>query len=179
MELTHSSSVIGNFLFSVIRQVKCWVLLFFFYLAVFVLVCHVFDMGLLCSESTGLIPICQTLYLYCLVIGIFGWIAQTLDQLRLVSIDLTKVLLLKMTWHLAWLSAWYNLYTLLVPLVWDFQAKTLLRLCVVADPDFPWDQILKLLNANFPEEFYMWISNLNQILTPLIERVRDLLQAMP
>ncbi|XP_028995348.1 CD99 molecule isoform X4 [Betta splendens] len=47
------------------------------------------------------------------------------------------------------------------------------------DAGLPWDQFLKMLNANMPEEFYMWISNLKQILTPLVDRVRDLLQAMP
>ncbi|XP_067349116.1 CD99 molecule isoform X5 [Channa argus] len=47
------------------------------------------------------------------------------------------------------------------------------------DPDLPWDQMLKMLNANLPEQFYMWISNLKQILIDLFERVRDLLQAMP
>lgn len=57
-------------------------------------------------------------------------------------------------------------------------AKTLLRLCVVADPDLLWGQILKMLNANMPEEFYMWMSNLKQTIKPLLERVMDLLQAM-
>ncbi|XP_053272894.1 CD99 molecule isoform X2 [Pleuronectes platessa] len=47
------------------------------------------------------------------------------------------------------------------------------------DPDLPWGQILKMLNANMPEEFYMWISNLKQVLTPLLERAMNLLQAMP
>ncbi|XP_041834807.1 CD99 molecule isoform X3 [Melanotaenia boesemani] len=46
------------------------------------------------------------------------------------------------------------------------------------DPDL-WDQILKKLNANIPEEFYVWLSNLKQILTPLVDRVADLLQALP
>ncbi|XP_068575637.1 CD99 molecule isoform X2 [Cebidichthys violaceus] len=47
------------------------------------------------------------------------------------------------------------------------------------DPDLPWGQILKMLNANMPEEFYMWLSNLKQMLTPLLERAMDLLRAMP
>lgn len=58
-------------------------------------------------------------------------------------------------------------------------AKTLLRLCVVADPELLWGQILKTLNANMPEEFYMWISNLKKSLMPLLERAMDLLQAGP
>nr|XP_020478946.1 CD99 antigen-like isoform X3 [Monopterus albus] len=47
------------------------------------------------------------------------------------------------------------------------------------DPGMPWGQILEMLNANIPEEFYMWISNFKQILIPLLERVMDLLQAVP
>ncbi|XP_063733645.1 CD99 molecule isoform X5 [Eleginops maclovinus] len=47
------------------------------------------------------------------------------------------------------------------------------------DPDLLWGQILKMLNANMPEEFYMWMSNLKQVLTPLLERAMNLLQAMP
>ncbi|XP_070711969.1 CD99 molecule isoform X2 [Pempheris klunzingeri] len=47
------------------------------------------------------------------------------------------------------------------------------------DPDLLWGQILKMLNANMPEEFYMWMSNLKQTVTPLLERLMDLLQAMP
>ncbi|XP_073318556.1 CD99 molecule isoform X2 [Pagrus major] len=47
------------------------------------------------------------------------------------------------------------------------------------DPDLLWGQILKMLNANMPEEFYMWISDLKQIIAPLLERVLDLLHAMP
>ncbi|XP_035005994.2 CD99 molecule isoform X4 [Hippoglossus stenolepis] len=47
------------------------------------------------------------------------------------------------------------------------------------DPDLPWGQILKMLNANIPEEFYMWMSNFKQIVTPLLERAMNLLQAMP
>jgi len=58
-------------------------------------------------------------------------------------------------------------------------AKTLLRLCVVADPDLLWGQILKTLNANMPEEFYIWMSNVKQMLTPLLERAMDLLHAFP
>ncbi|XP_029306955.1 CD99 molecule isoform X2 [Cottoperca gobio] len=47
------------------------------------------------------------------------------------------------------------------------------------DPDLLWGQILKMLNANMPEEFYMWMSNLKQIVTPLLERAMALLQAVP
>ncbi|XP_078099537.1 CD99 molecule isoform X2 [Sander vitreus] len=47
------------------------------------------------------------------------------------------------------------------------------------DPDLPWGHILKILNANMPEEFYVWMSNLKQMLNPLIERAADLLQALP
>ncbi|XP_040888490.1 CD99 molecule isoform X2 [Toxotes jaculatrix] len=46
-------------------------------------------------------------------------------------------------------------------------------------PQDPWGQILKMLNANMPEEFHMWMSNLKQILRPLLERAMDLLQAVP
>lgn len=67
---------------------------------------------------------------------------------------------------------------MLVPPVWCLWLKPLLRLCVVADPDLPWGQILKLLNANMPEEFYMWLSNLKQTIEPLLERAMDLLQAL-
>lgn len=54
-----------------------------------------------------------------------------------------------------------------------------IQLCVVSDPDLPWDQILKMLNANMPEEVFVWISNLKQIVTPLLERAMELLQAIP
>ncbi|XP_034007058.1 CD99 molecule isoform X5 [Trematomus bernacchii] len=47
------------------------------------------------------------------------------------------------------------------------------------DPDLLWGQILKMLNANMPEEFYMWMSNLKQVLTPLLERAMNLLQVIP
>ncbi|XP_037326269.2 CD99 molecule isoform X4 [Pungitius pungitius] len=47
------------------------------------------------------------------------------------------------------------------------------------DPELLWGQILKTLNANMPEEFLMWISNLKKALTPLLERAMDLLQAAP
>lgn len=52
-------------------------------------------------------------------------------------------------------------------------------MCVVADQDLHWGQILKMLNANMPEEFYMWLSNLKETLAPLLERALDLLQAVP
>lgn len=58
-------------------------------------------------------------------------------------------------------------------------AKILLRLSVVADPELLWGQILKNLYASMPEEAFMWISNLKQTLAPLLERVMDLLQALP
>ncbi|XP_017281844.1 CD99 molecule isoform X3 [Kryptolebias marmoratus] len=47
------------------------------------------------------------------------------------------------------------------------------------DPDHKWGQVLKMLYANMPEEFFVWMSNLKQVLTPLLERVQDLLQALP
>ncbi|XP_010777038.1 CD99 molecule isoform X4 [Notothenia coriiceps] len=47
------------------------------------------------------------------------------------------------------------------------------------DPDLPWGQILKMLNANMPEEFYMWMSNLKQVLAPLLERAMNLMQVIP
>lgn len=56
--------------------------------------------------------------------------------------------------------------------------KTLLRLCVVADLDLPWAQFLKMLNANMPEEVLIWIANLKQMVTPLLERALELLGAV-
>ncbi|XP_038571541.1 CD99 molecule isoform X2 [Micropterus salmoides] len=47
------------------------------------------------------------------------------------------------------------------------------------DPDLLWGQILKMLNANIPEEFYMWMSNFKQTLASVLERAMDLLQAAP
>ncbi|KAE8278735.1 hypothetical protein D5F01_LYC23654 [Larimichthys crocea] len=47
------------------------------------------------------------------------------------------------------------------------------------DPELLWGQILKMLNANMPEEFFMWINNLKQTIAPLLERALDLLQAIP
>ncbi|XP_075873595.1 CD99 molecule isoform X4 [Nelusetta ayraudi] len=47
------------------------------------------------------------------------------------------------------------------------------------DPDLLWGQILKMLNANMPEEFYAWLSNLKRTLEPLLERALDLLHAAP
>ncbi|XP_043965252.1 CD99 molecule isoform X2 [Gambusia affinis] len=47
------------------------------------------------------------------------------------------------------------------------------------DPDLLWGQVLKMLNANMPEEFFMWISNLKKVLNPLLERVMELLQNLP
>ncbi|XP_034533983.1 CD99 molecule isoform X4 [Notolabrus celidotus] len=47
------------------------------------------------------------------------------------------------------------------------------------DPSLLWGQILKMLNANMPEEFYMWISNLKRTVAPLLERAMEMLQAMP
>ncbi|XP_028251644.1 CD99 antigen-like protein 2 isoform X3 [Parambassis ranga] len=47
------------------------------------------------------------------------------------------------------------------------------------DPDLLWGKILKMIYANMPEEFYAWTSNLKQILAPLLDRVMDLLQALP
>lgn len=62
----------------------------------------------------------------------------------------------------------------LAPLV-----KTCYGVCVVADPDLLWGQILKMLNSNMPEEFYLWISNLKQTIEPLLERAQELLQTLP
>ncbi|XP_047210900.1 CD99 molecule isoform X3 [Girardinichthys multiradiatus] len=47
------------------------------------------------------------------------------------------------------------------------------------DPDLLWGQILKMLNANMPEEFFMWMSNLKQVISPLLERAMEFLQALP
>ncbi|KAM4711109.1 CD99 molecule isoform 2-T2 [Anableps anableps] len=47
------------------------------------------------------------------------------------------------------------------------------------DPELLWGQILKMLNANMPEEFFMWISNLKQVISPLLERAMELMQALP
>ncbi|XP_015813293.3 CD99 molecule isoform X2 [Nothobranchius furzeri] len=47
------------------------------------------------------------------------------------------------------------------------------------DPDHVWGQILKKVYANMPEEVYYWMSNLRRVLTPLLERVENLLQALP
>lgn len=35
-----------------------------------------------------------------------------------------------------------------------------------------------MLDANMPEEVYVWMSNLKRVLTPLLERAMDLLQAV-
>lgn len=72
------------------------------------------------------------------------------------------------------------LYTFLVSadLVWCLWLKPCFD-CVVADPDNKWDQVLKLLYDNVPEEFYVWMSNMKQVLQPLVDRVQDLLQALP
>ncbi|XP_037552790.1 glycogenin-1 [Nematolebias whitei] len=42
-----------------------------------------------------------------------------------------------------------------------------------------WDQVLKMFCSNMPEVVFVWISNMKQVLTPLLERVQDLLQALP
>lgn len=52
-------------------------------------------------------------------------------------------------------------------------------MCVVADPDLLWGQILKMLNANMPEGLYVWLSNFKKTLEPLLERALDLLHAVP
>lgn len=67
---------------------------------------------------------------------------------------------------------------MLAPLVWFLWINPCYDVCVVADADL-WGQILKMLNANMPEEFYLWISNLKQTVAPLLERALDLLQAIP
>lgn len=80
------------------------------------------------------------------------------------------------TYRHHWVSYWYILYIGSPGLV--SLAKILLRLCVVADPDLLWGQILEMLIAYMPEEFYMWMFNLKQILEPLLERAIDLLQVV-
>lgn len=57
--------------------------------------------------------------------------------------------------------------------------KSCYDVCVVADPDLLWGHVLKMLNANMPEEFYLWLSNLRQTVEPLLERVLGLLQTLP
>lgn len=57
--------------------------------------------------------------------------------------------------------------------------KPCYNVCVLADPDLLWGRILKMINANMPEEFYLWISNLKQSIEPLLEKALDLLHAMP
>ncbi|XP_075998890.1 CD99 molecule isoform X2 [Genypterus blacodes] len=47
------------------------------------------------------------------------------------------------------------------------------------DPDLPLGQFLKMLNANMPEEFFMWFSSVKKALMPLLERAMDLLNAVP
>lgn len=57
--------------------------------------------------------------------------------------------------------------------------KTCYGVCVVADPDLLWGQILEMLNAYMPEELYLWISNLKQTTETLLERALELLQTLP
>ncbi|XP_069031355.1 CD99 molecule isoform X2 [Embiotoca jacksoni] len=47
------------------------------------------------------------------------------------------------------------------------------------DPDLLYGHILKMLNANIPEDLLMWMSHLKQVLSPLVERAMELLQALP
>ncbi|KAM9766872.1 CD99 molecule isoform 3-T3 [Menidia menidia] len=47
------------------------------------------------------------------------------------------------------------------------------------DPELLWGRILKMLNAQIPEEIYGWISNVKRTLTPLLERALELLQNLP
>lgn len=68
---------------------------------------------------------------------------------------------------------------MLAPPLWFLWLNPCYDVCVVADADLLWGQILKMLNANMPEEFYLWISNLKQTVAPLLERALDLLQAIP
>ncbi|XP_069578707.1 CD99 molecule isoform X2 [Brachyistius frenatus] len=47
------------------------------------------------------------------------------------------------------------------------------------DPDLLCGHILKMLNANIPEDLLMWMSHLKQVLSPLVQRAMELLQALP
>lgn len=73
----------------------------------------------------------------------------------------------------------FTLFNVSRPWLWLLLLKTCYDVCVVADPDLLWGQILKMLNSNMPEEFYLWISNLKQTVEPLLERVLGLLQTLP
>ncbi|KAM4602100.1 CD99 molecule isoform 3-T3 [Polymixia lowei] len=46
------------------------------------------------------------------------------------------------------------------------------------DLDLLWGQFVKMLNAKMPEEVYMWISNMKQMLAPLLKRAMELLEAV-
>lgn len=52
--------------------------------------------------------------------------------------------------------------------------KIQLWLCVIADLDHLWGQLLKLLDANMPAEVQVWIDNLMGVVKPLIERANEL-----
>lgn len=87
------------------------------------------------------------------------------------------------SWMMCWLfdglllSKLLSLISFTRPPVWFLWLKRCYD-CVVADPDFLWGNILKMLDANMPEEVYVWMSNLKRILTPLLERAMDLLRAV-
>lgn len=75
------------------------------------------------------------------------------------------------------MSHWFSLHTGTPGLV--SSAKSLLRLCVVADPNLLWGGLLKMLDANMPEEVHVWLSNLKQTVAPLLERALEMLRAIP
>ncbi|XP_072307486.1 CD99 molecule isoform X2 [Eucyclogobius newberryi] len=47
------------------------------------------------------------------------------------------------------------------------------------DADFEWGPLLKMINANVPEEFFLWMSSVRQKMAPVLERVLGLLNALP
>lgn len=51
--------------------------------------------------------------------------------------------------------------------------KSLLRLPVVADLNPNWLHLIKILADKMPEGLSVWISNLKEILMPLLERVME------
>lgn len=53
--------------------------------------------------------------------------------------------------------------------------KSLLRLPVVADLNQQWLQIIKMLVDNIPAGLIGWISQFNQVVKPMLEQLRGLL----
>ncbi|CAL1598137.1 unnamed protein product [Knipowitschia caucasica] len=49
----------------------------------------------------------------------------------------------------------------------------------VQDADFEWGPLLKMINANVPEEFFKWIGSVRNQITPVLERFLDLLYSLP